>query len=155
MTDARTPELEQRLGLALAILRITTGVFFLFWAVEKFVRPDVNAAIWDHFYRIPIAVNFSYVVGFVNTLLALALIAGLWRRFTYGFWTIFHTVSVLATYTQLLNPYTDSNHLYLAGVPIVAVMVTLYLLRDRDIWSLDGRRAVQLERGRQEPQTQA
>jgi uncharacterized membrane protein YphA (DoxX/SURF4 family) len=112
------------------------------WALEKFVRPDVNARIWDSFYGIPISVNLSYVVGAVNTLMSLALIVGFKRRFTYGYWTVFHTVSVLATYRQLAAPYTGSNHLFLAGVPIVAAMIALYLLRDWDAWSLDGRRAV-------------
>lgn len=141
MASEPSPVLARRLTQALAAMRITTGLFFLLWAVEKFVRPEVNARIWDHFYRLSIAVNFSYVVGALNVVMALALIAGFKRRFTYAYWTLFHTVSVLSTYRQLVRPYSESNHLFLAGVPIVALMVALYLLRDWDAWSLDGRRA--------------
>jgi uncharacterized membrane protein YphA (DoxX/SURF4 family) len=137
MTLERSDELARRLPQALAILRIVTGIFFLYWAVEKFVRPDVNARIWDTFFHIPIAVNFSYVIGVVNTIMALAMIAGFKRRVVYGYWLLFHTISVLSTYPQLIHPYTSNHHLFLAGVPIIASMVVLYMLRDWDnYWSL-------------------
>ncbi len=138
---ASQAELERRLALALAILRITTGVFFLLWAVEKFVLPDTTVAIWDRFYKIPISVNFAYPIGVVNTLMSLALIAGFLRTITYGYWTLFHTISVASTWDYLIKPFGGPNHLFLAGVPIVAVMVVLFMLRRWDSWSLDGRRA--------------
>jgi len=47
MASERSTELEHRLPLALAVLRVTTGIFFLLWALEKLVMPEVNAAIWD------------------------------------------------------------------------------------------------------------
>jgi uncharacterized membrane protein YphA (DoxX/SURF4 family) len=105
MASERSPLLQRRLAQALAAMRITTGFFFLLWAVEKFVRPEVNARIWDYFYRISIPVDFSYVLGAVNVVMALALILGLKRRFTYAYWTLFHTLSVLASYRQLFRPY--------------------------------------------------
>jgi uncharacterized membrane protein YphA (DoxX/SURF4 family) len=140
MTLGNVNELERRLPLALAILRITTGIFFLYWAVEKFVRPDVNARIWDYFFRISISVNFSYVIGAVNTVLAIAMIVGFKRRITYGYWLLFHTLSVVSTYRELIHPYTSNNHLFLAGVPIIFIMLALYMLRDWDTqWVVGGR----------------
>jgi len=134
-------ELERRLPLALAILRVTTGVFFLVWALEKLVKPDVTAAIWDKFYGIPLDVNLSYPIGILNTLMSLALIVGFKRRFTYAYWTLFHFVSVASTWNYLIKPFGGPNHLFLAGVPIVAIMVALYMLRDWDTMTVDGRRA--------------
>lgn len=141
MASERGPELERRLTLALAILRITVGLFFLLWAVEKFVVPDTTAAIWERFYKIPISVNLAYPIGVVNTLMSLALIAGFLRTVTYGYWTVFHSISVLSTWDYLIKPFGGPNHLFLAGVPIVAVMAVLFMLRRWDSWSLDGRRA--------------
>ena len=138
MALERANELERRLPQALAVLRITTGIFYLYWALEKFVRPDVNVRIWDYFYRISIPLDVSYVVGAVNTLLAVAMIVGFKRRLTYGYWLVFHTLSVASTYRELIHPYTSNNHLFLAGVPIIAIMVALYMLRDWDRMTLDG-----------------
>ncbi len=139
MANVQPLKLQQRLPLALAILRITTGVFFLLWAVEKFVMPEVNTSIWETFYRISIPLNLSYVIGAINTVMALALVAGFKRTFTYGYWTVFHTISVLSTWSYLIKPFGGPNHLFLAGVPIVAVMVALFMLRDWDRISIDGR----------------
>ena len=141
MTLAATPELERRLDLALAILRITLGIFFLIWAVEKLVMPEANAAIWEKFFKIPLAVNLSYPIGIVNGLMALALIAGFIRTFTYGYWTLFHFISVASTWSYLIKPFGSPNHLFLAGVPIVSAMLALFILREYDNWSVDGKRA--------------
>ncbi len=141
MASEHAPELERRLAVALAILRITVGLFFLLWAVEKFVLPDATVAIWERFYKIPISLNLTYLIGVGNTLMSLALIAGFMRTITYGYWTVFHNISVLSTWDYLIKPFGGPNHLFLAGVPIVAVMVVLFMLRRWDSWSPDGRRA--------------
>ena len=140
---SRNPQdlIERRLPLALAVLRVTVGVFFLIWAIEKFVMPEVNVSIWESFYKIGIPLNLSYLIGGINGLMALALIVGLKRRFTYAYWTIFHTISVLSTWNYLISPFGGPNHLFLAGVPIVAVMVALYMLREWDAFTLDARGA--------------
>lgn len=151
MVLERPAELERRLPPALAILRITLGVFFLLWAVEKLVLPDVNVAIWEKFYNIPLAVNLSYVIGVVNGLMSIALIVGFKRTFTYGYWTIFHSISVLATWSYLIKPFGGPNHLFLAGVPVVAAMLALFILRDWDAWTVDGRRAASAAAGSTQP----
>jgi hypothetical protein len=147
MTLESTAELERRLDLALAILRITLGVFFLLWAVEKLVMPEVNAAIWEKFFNIPLAVNLSYPIGIVNGLMALALIAGFLRTFTYGYWLVFHSISVISTGNYLVKPFGSPNHLFLAGVPVVAAAVALFVLREYDSWSMDGKRAARATSG--------
>jgi len=141
MVFERPAELERRLPQALAILRIVTGVFFLLWALEKLVMPEVNAAIWKSFYGITLDVNLSYPIGILNTLMSLALIVGFKRRFTYAYWTLFHFISVASTWDYLIKPFGGPNHLFLAGVPIVAIMVALYMLRDWDTMTVDGRKA--------------
>ncbi len=144
MANVRSRQLERRLPLALVLLRVTVGIFFLLWAVEKLVMPEVTASIWEKFYRIPISLNLAYPIGVVNSLMALALIAGFLRTVTYAYWTLFHTISVLSTWSYLIKPFGGPNHLFLAGVPIVAAMVALFMLREWDVLSVDGRRAGRL-----------
>jgi hypothetical protein len=43
-----------------------------------------------------------------------------------------HTVSVLSTYQQLLNPYQSPNHLFWAGIPVLGALVALFILRKSD-----------------------
>ncbi len=121
MASEHAPELERRLAVALAILRITVGLFFLLWAVEKFVLPDATVAIWERFYKIPISSNLAYPIGVVNTLMSLALIVGFMPTITYGYWIVFHGISVLSTRHFPIKPFGGPNQLFLAGVPMPRV----------------------------------
>ena len=80
------------------------------------------------------------VAGVLEIALAMAILAGLWRTWSYGLGLVVHLVSTLATYRELLTPFGD-NHMYLAALPVLAGFACLFLLRQRDaLWSLDARR---------------
>lgn len=128
---------------ALAILRVSLGVFLLLWAVEKFVIPTTTVHIWEKFYGVGLARPLVPFVGALESALALAIAIGLWRQVTYRLGLLLHAVSVLSTWRQLIDPWGlrsngSANHLFLAGVPVLAGFVALYLMRARDAWTLDG-----------------
>lgn len=138
--SVRDPVVTER--WTLAVLRVSLGVFLLLWGVEKFVIPEVTVQIWGGFYGVGLAAALVPLVGALESALALAITVGLWRRATYGLGLLLHAVSVAATWRQLLDPWGlrsggSPNHLFLAGVPVLAAFVALYLLRDRDTWTLD------------------
>lgn len=129
---------------ALAILRVSLGLFLLLWGIEKFVIPEVTERIWQAFYGVGLAAALVPVVGALETGLAVAITVGVWRRVTYGLGLALHAVSVLSSWRQLIDPWGlrsggGPNHLFLAGVPVLAAFIALYLLRDRDTWTLDER----------------
>ncbi len=124
------------------MLRVSLGVFLLLWGLEKFVVPNVTVRIWDKFYGVGLAASLAPVVGVLESSLALAIVVGLWRRVTYGLGLLVHAVSGLSSWRQLLDPWglragASPNHLFLAGLPVLAGFVALYLLRARDSWTLD------------------
>lgn len=138
--SARDPVVTE--GWALAVLRVSLGVFLLFWGLEKFVVPNVTVLIWDKFYGVGLAASLVPLVGALESALALAIVVGLWRRVTYGLGLLLHAVSVLSSWRQLIDPWGlrsggSPNHLFLAGVPVLAAFVALYLMRARDSWTLD------------------
>jgi uncharacterized membrane protein YphA (DoxX/SURF4 family) len=140
--SVRDPVVTER--WALAVLRVSLGVFLLLWGVEKFVIPEVTVQIWGGFYGVGLAAALVPLVGALESALALAITVGLWRRATYGLGLLLHAVSVVSTWRQLLDPWGlrsggAPNHLFLAGVPVLAAFLALYLLRDRDAWTLDER----------------
>jgi putative oxidoreductase len=82
------------------------------------------------------------LVGALESGLAVAIAVGLWRRVSYGLGLVVHAVSVISSWRQLSDPWGlrsggPPNHLFLAGVPVLAGFVALYLLRSGDAWSLD------------------
>lgn len=134
MTDRpSTPSVALPVPLrpALLVLRLGLGVFLLLWSVDKIVAPEATARIFGHFYGIGLAEGLAPLVGVAEALLSLALLAGLWRTWTYGIALALHTVSTLSTWRQLLSPFGD-NHLFIAALPVLAAFVALFLLREQD-----------------------
>ncbi|MGH7614405.1 MAG: hypothetical protein ACREMW_10255 [Gemmatimonadales bacterium] len=138
--SARDPVVTER--WALAVLRLSLGVFLLLWGLEKFAIPTTTVGIWHKFYGLGLAASLVPLVGALESVLALAITGGLWRRASYGLGLVLHAVSVLSSWRQLIDPWGlrsggSPNHLFLAGVPVLAGFVALYLLRERDGWTLD------------------
>jgi uncharacterized membrane protein YphA (DoxX/SURF4 family) len=144
LTAAPTPQ-GRRIALALLILRITLGLFLLLWGLEKLIIPERTVGIYDHFYGIPMTTAVAPVLGVLQVALSLALLVGLWRRWSYGLATLVHAYSVIASWQPLIDPWGliwgEVKHLFLAGVPVLAGFVVLYMLRDLDLWTVDGQRA--------------
>jgi putative oxidoreductase len=132
--------------IALALLRVSLALFLLLWGLEKLVLPAATVRIWGTFYGIQIGRAIVPVIGLLEAVLALAIGLGLWRRVSYGLGTLVHGISVLSTWRQLIDPWGlffggPPNHLFLAGVPVLAGFTALFLLRERDTWTLDAWRA--------------
>lgn len=123
---------ERQLKIGLFLIRLSTGIFFLVWSVEKLIFPEVTQKIFSRFYMIEISPTVAYGIGIVQTLIILAFMAGLFKLWTYGAILGMHAVSTLSTYKELLNPYEPPNHLFWAAVPLLAALIALFLLRKED-----------------------
>lgn len=129
----------RELPTALFILRLGLGLFLLLWSIDKIVAPEQTVKIFQHFYQTPLAESIAPVVGGAEALLSLALLAGLWRTWSYGAALAIHAISTLSTWQQLLSPF-GQNHLFIAAIPVLAAFIALFLLRNADeLWSWDAR----------------
>ncbi len=111
-------------GWALAVLRSSLGVFLLGWGIGKLVVPAGTAAISPPLFT---------GVATLEVVLAGFILLGIWRRWSYGAALLVHVGSLLLMWGQLRDPWGVA----LAGLPACGALVTLYLLRDRDLWALD------------------
>lgn len=126
-----------RLALPLPLLRLSLGLFFLQWGVEKFVVPGTTTAIFRNFYGLSVDGVLPSLLGGAQIAISLAFIAGVVPRVSYGLVMLLHFVTVIVTIPRLISPWNPvSNHFFIAGVPVLAAFVTLYLLRDDDRWTL-------------------
>ncbi len=123
---------------ALLVLRITLGLFLLQWGVEKFVVPANTVGIWAHFYGLTVPPALGYLFGAVEIVIALCLFLGVFRTVAYGAGAALHAITVLVTWRQLLDPWSDPvNHLFIAGVPVLGAFIALFMLRRWDRGVLD------------------
>ncbi len=125
-------EADRPLAISLAIMRLSTGAFFLVWALEKIVAPDVARRVFETFYASSPSDTVLAVIGIAQGAIVLAFMAGLLRFWTTGALLVMHTVSMAASIPRLIDPFTPPNHLFWAGVPVVALLAGLLVLRNRD-----------------------
>ena len=123
---------DRPLALSLAALRLSTGAFFLIWAVEKILAPEIARRVFETFYSSSPSDGVLLAIGILQGLVILAFMAGLFRFWTYGALLVMHGVSVLVSAPRLLDPFTPPNHLFWAAVPVLALLAVLFFLRERD-----------------------
>jgi uncharacterized membrane protein YphA (DoxX/SURF4 family) len=144
-TASFDPRLRRRFGAALAILRIALGLFLLVWGLEKFIVTERSVAIYGYFYGVSASTAVTYALGALESVLALAIIIGAFRRWSYGIALLVHAATTAATARLIIDPWGlisgEPQHLYLAAVPLLAAFAALYLLRDLDEFSFDAWRA--------------
>jgi hypothetical protein len=143
--DTRPETAECRLTASLALLRVSLGTFLLVWAVMKFVVPKGTIGIFRKFYGVSIDADISMFLGALQVALAVLIIIGLWRTWSYGLGVLVHGFSQMASWRETLDPWAlyindKPKMLFWAGVPVLAAFIVIWLLRDRDNWSLDGLR---------------
>ena len=125
-------------------MRLSLGAFLMIWAVDKVIAPAHAQGVFAKFYALsdmsPVVLS---VLGFVQIGIILAFAAGFARLWTYGTVLLMHTVSTLSTYPHLLRPWAQGSQLlFWTAVPVLAAMIALFLLRDRDrMLSIDAVRA--------------
>lgn len=119
---------------ALAAMRLSTAAFFAVWALEKIVAPEAAIRVAETFYGVTPDPALLAVTGAAQLTLVAAFAAGLWKVWTTGALLAIHTASVATTIPRLLDPYTLPNHLFWAGVPIVALLAALWVMRGEDRW---------------------
>ena len=139
-TNRIMSEPARSLSYALMALRLTLGLFLLQWGVEKFVMPQSTAAVWGHYYGFDVSQTLGYLFGAVEVAIAGCLFLGVFRTVAYGAALALHTVSVLVSWRELLNPWGGPvNHLFIASVPVLGALIALFLLRHWDRGILDRR----------------
>ena len=122
-----------KLQLSLFSLRISLGLFFLVWAIEKFIKPETTVGIWKAFYLVDnLPLEASYIIGIIQLVVVILFLAGVMKFWTYGFFLVIHTLGTILTYERLMAPYEHINHLFIAAIPCVAALLALFLLREED-----------------------
>lgn len=127
---ARGP--DRPLAVSLAVMRLSTGAFFLVWSLEKILAPEVARRVFETFYASSPSDTVLALIGIAQTAVVLAFMAGVLRFWTTGALLAMHTVSMAASIPRLIDPFTPPNHLFWAGVPVIALLVGLFILRNRD-----------------------
>ncbi len=134
----------KRLSLSLLGMRLTVFLVMvmLMWTVDKFPHPEHAAGVFANFYALGgFGASAFVILGVLELLLLLAFVTGFARRVSYGAVLLLHAGSTLSAWQQYLHPHEGANLLFFTAWPMLAACLALYLLRDTDSLTIDGRRA--------------
>ncbi len=133
---------EDRLPLALFFLRFGVFIVFFIWTIDKLLRPEHAASIFERYYFLSgLGREAAYLIGAVEMLLILGFVLGLAKRYTYGTVLVLHAISTLAAFAKYVAPFEAHNLLYFAAWPMLAACFALYVLRASDtLWIISRRR---------------
>ena len=124
---------EKRLAISLLSLRLGVFLVMFMWTIDKFINPNHAAKVFQHFYKVDwLTVNTSYIVGGFQLLLVLGFLFGFYKKWTYGAIFAMHAVSTLSSWKMYFDPWAPRNLLFFAAWPMLAALLALYLLRDKD-----------------------
>lgn len=125
---------DQTLELSLLLMRLTTAAFMLVWAVAKFANVKQQQGVASTFYGWKdVSPEILMGIGGVQVVLILAFVAGFWKTWTYGAVFLMHAASVIVGVGKMIPPYGPGAAMtFWAGVPVLAGIAALWLLRDRD-----------------------
>lgn len=135
-----TPAGREALGLL--ALRIGLAYFLGVWGVTKFLVPRQTVAIWGYFYDISIDTALPYLFGAAEVAVALCILFGLLRPVSYAAGFLIHAVTVVVISKNLAMPFVIAdgfpvNRNISVALAALGGFIALYLLRERDRWSVD------------------
>ena len=89
---------KSRIQWALLLLRLGVFIVMFVWTLDKFINPEHAAKVYEHFYFMDVELSMMTILGVVEMVIILAFVAGLYKRFTYGFVMIVHGISTLSSW---------------------------------------------------------
>lgn len=134
---------QSKLALSLLLIRIGVGIVFFMWTIDKLMNPEHTARVFAAFYMIDsLSVTASYIIGSIQLVVVLAFLSGTLKKYSYMAIFIMHLISSLSTYERYFDPWTGTNLLFFAALPMLAGCWALWSLRDQDtIFSIDAMRS--------------
>jgi putative oxidoreductase len=122
---------KSRIEWALFVLRLGVFVVMMAWTIDKLISPAHATKVFENFYFISgLGPSIMMGIGLIELVIIALFMAGLYKRFSYGFVLVVHGVSTLSSWKQY---FVEPNLLFFAAWPMLAACFALYLLRDMDV----------------------
>ncbi len=135
-----TGDITRRLSLSLLLLRLSLGLVMMVWAFDKILNPGHGAAVLESFYGIAgTGEQAVRMIGIAQAAIVLGFLLGVAKTWTYGAVLFMHAVTTFVSFSAYLEPL--KNILFFSAWPMLAGLVTLFLLRGEDRIASVGRQA--------------
>ena len=130
MGNLENKDMQGRIETALFLLRLGVFIVMMAWSLDKIFNPGHGVKIFANYYFIKdFSVQIMVGLGVLEAGIVLAFMAGMWKKYTYGFVMIMHGLTTLTSWQGYLAPKLT----FYAAWPMLAACIALYMLRDLDL----------------------
>lgn len=134
-------------AISLLLLRISTGLLLIIWAMVKLAATDAAIGVSDKYYFGLLSSEAVQIgLGALQLLLGVAVIAGIFRRIAYPVQAVWLGLGALFVWQSIIDPlglmFGQDNVQILFFPSLTVFFATLVLLafRDEDTISADAAR---------------
>jgi len=76
---------QRRITIALLLLRLSVFVVMLMWTLDKFIRPEHAASVFEKYYFVGgLGRAITFTLGALEFVLLVGFVLGIAKRYTYG-----------------------------------------------------------------------
>jgi uncharacterized membrane protein YphA (DoxX/SURF4 family) len=134
-----------RTDYALLLLRVGFGLFFIVFGILKFVSSGpMTGAVYPSFWGGLAVPTIIFIIGVLQILAGLFLLAGLFTVPTAIAVTLMHLGTTIVSFPRVITPFTfpesgPPHFLFFSAIPILLALLALVLMGGGNL-SLDARR---------------
>ena len=126
----------------LLLLRVSTGWLLVMWGLDKFLNVEHGQRVAESFYLgIGAQAVVQNVLGGLEILLGLLVVAGLWRKRAYPVTFVVLLITALAVWKSILDPWgwvlDGSQVFFYPSIIIFAGAMVLWGTMDEDEMTVD------------------
>ena len=133
------PAADKKIAISLLILRLSVGAFFTVWASLKFYRPKWMEKVFTDIYGLEfITMEHALAIGLAQSLIVFLFVIGMQRTYSYGCIVAMHAIGVIGSIPLLMKFTQYPHNLLWTAVPTLGAAVVLFILREYDIYTVDG-----------------
>lgn len=123
---------EMKMKVGLLSMRLGIAVVFFAWTIDKIINYAHNSGMIRGYYGVEVSQPILLAIGIGELIILLLFVSGMFKKYTYAFILIAHTLTTLASAKRLLPPYEIHQLLYFGSIPMLGACIGLYLMKEKD-----------------------
>ncbi|MEP2653432.1 MAG: hypothetical protein ABJH06_15730 [Paraglaciecola sp.] len=135
-------------AVSLLLLRVSTGLYLIFWGIVKLVAADKANAVSDKYYNGLLSGDLINLgLGSLQVIVGALVVIGLFRRISYYGQLVWYIIGLLPILPYIIDPFgkyiADSSKLtFFPSTTLLFASLVLIAFKEYDSYSVDAKRDI-------------
>ncbi|WP_133471733.1 DoxX family membrane protein [Paraglaciecola marina] len=133
-------------AISLLLLRVSTGLYLIFWGTVKLAATDKANAVSDKYYNGLLSGDLINLgLGSLQVIIGALVVIGLFRRISYYGQLVWYVMGLLPILPYIIDPFgkyiADSAKLtFFPSTTLLFASLVLIVFKEYDSYSVDAKR---------------